>query len=95
MTTPNRRRRGLAQGQLRWPRDGEGNDEQESGGLGVELLGTVPRSAEPRTRARRGGQGLLTTARGDTTSDSPGEGAGRRWVGGATTVARTRVRDHG
>jgi hypothetical protein len=45
------------------------------------------RGHEPRTRARRGGQGLLVVARGDTTSDSPGEGAGRRWIRGAAAVA--------
>ena len=45
------------------------------------------RRHEPRTRARRGGQGLLVVARGDTTSDSPDEGAGRWWIQGAAAVA--------
>jgi hypothetical protein len=30
---------------------------------------------------------MLVAARGDTTSDSPGEGAGRRWIRGAAAVA--------
>jgi hypothetical protein len=52
------------------------------------------RGGDPRSdwggERRAGGQGLLAAACGDMTSDSPGEGAGRRW-GSAGGVEERRV----